>query len=161
MYGGVFGDALRASSVRGHHTIVAILLKHGASIEHLSNLLGGADGFLSQSLDIDDKGNRCIEVLNSGLSNTDLALEMKSALDTGASASHFAALVKQAYFQLRSYETKSWPKQAATVTRPHLDRLRKLVKQAVQSDFGRHPHNPQSRFYNAAMEIRVPPMARS
>lgn len=141
VYGGVFGDPLRASSIRGHHTIVKILLEHGASIAHLLDLLLESTS----------------EASKSGIFHTNLAQEMKSALDTGAPISQLAALVKQAHFQLRSHETESRTKQATAVPRPHLDRLRKLVKQAVQSDFDRHRHSPQSRFYNAAMEIRAPP----
>ncbi|KAL8942148.1 MAG: hypothetical protein Q9216_001833 [Gyalolechia sp. 2 TL-2023] len=136
--GGVFGDALRASSIRGHYTIVRTLLDHGASIEHLTSLL----------LDISTQGQ------DTGSTSSILAEQLLSAAETKDSIIYFADLVKNAHFYIHSRENNPQHKQAKLAARPNLLRLQKIVKQAVQSDFGRWPSYPQDRFYNAALEIR-------
>ena len=145
IYGGVFGDALRASSVRGHHACLEVLLEHDASIENLIGLL------LASSQEAPEAES----------ANAVLAEQLQSAYEKREPISHFAALVKRAHFYVRSRERNARRMQGHTGGHPNLLRLQKLVRQAVQSDSDRQPLNPWSRLYNAALDIRNAPIADS
>ncbi|KAL8770751.1 MAG: hypothetical protein Q9209_003618 [Squamulea sp. 1 TL-2023] len=154
--GGAFGDPLRAASIRGHHTIVKILLEHGASIEQLTTaLLRSSDDVIPSTLHATEKQH-------SGLTNSELVKELKLAFDGKAYDGLFPALIREAHGRLaymRSQDIKNRQdkviakSQLTVASRPNLDRLRNLVKQAVRTDLGRHGQ-ASARFTDAALRVR-------
>ena len=160
MQGGAFGDPLRAASIRGHHAIVKILLEHGASIEVLTEglMVSSTDVTPSALITADEKGYN-------GWTNMELIKALKAAFDGKASDGPFPDLVREAHGRLaymRSQDIKSRQDQVTAtsqltaVSRPNLDRLRNLVKQAVRTDLGRHGQ-ASNRFSNAALRVRSAP----
>ncbi|KAL8855435.1 MAG: hypothetical protein Q9178_007924 [Gyalolechia marmorata] len=160
MQGGAFGDPLRAASIRGHHTIVKILLEHGASIEVLTK------GLLVSSADVTPSAlSATDENRYSGWTNMELVIALEAAFDGKASDGLFPALVREAHGRLaymHSQDIKSRQgqviatSQLTAVSRPNLDRLRNLVKQAVRTDLGRHGQ-ASNRFSDAALRVRSGP----
>lgn len=160
--GGAFGDPLRAASIRGHHTIVKILVEHGAGVEALTKALMVSSTEVTPSTLKTADGNPY-----SGMTNSELVKALQSALSRKAFDGLFPALVREAHGRLaymRSQDLKSRQDQVTAMSqltvgsRPNLDRLRNLVKQAVRTDLGRHSQ-ASSRFSNAAMRIRSAPVS--
>ncbi|KAL8807781.1 MAG: hypothetical protein Q9200_004529 [Gallowayella weberi] len=159
MQGGAFGDPLRAASIRGHHAIVKILLEHGASIDSLTETL------LRSSMEVTPSAlNTGVEKPYSGLTNLELVEELKSAFDRKASDGllSFPALVREAHGRLAymyslniqsRHDQFTAVSELRAVSRPNLDRLRNLVKQAVRTDLGRQGPST-NRFSNAALRVR-------
>ncbi|KAL8655694.1 MAG: hypothetical protein Q9226_002942 [Calogaya cf. arnoldii] len=156
--GGAFGDPLRAASIRGHHTIVKILVEHGANIEALTKTLMLSSADVTPSALSTEEGKSY-----SGMTNLELIKALESALREKALDGLFPALVRESHGRLaymQSQDLKARENQVQAVSglrvgsRPNLDRLRNLVKQAVRTDLGRHGH-ASSRFSDAALRVRV------
>ncbi|KAL8924377.1 MAG: hypothetical protein Q9172_002724 [Xanthocarpia lactea] len=160
MQGGAFGDPLRAASIRGHHAIVKILLEYGASIEVLTK------GLKVSSTDVTPSAlSTTDEKRYSGWNNMELVKALEAAFERKASDGLFPDLVREAHGRLaymHSQDIKSRQgqvtatSQLTAVSRPNLDRLRNLVKQAVRTDLGRHGQ-ASNRFSDAALRVRSAP----
>lgn len=160
--GGAFGDPLRAASIRGHHTIVKMLVEHGASVETLTKALMVSSTDVTPSTLKTADGNPY-----SGMTNSELVKALQSALARKAFDGLFPALVREAHGRLAymcSQDLKSRQDQVTAMSqlavgsRPNLDRVRNLVKQAVRTALGRHSQ-ASSRFSNAALRIRSAPVS--
>ncbi|KAL8673773.1 MAG: hypothetical protein Q9168_001834 [Polycauliona sp. 1 TL-2023] len=155
--GGAFDDALRAASIRENHTIVRLLVEHGASIEALTKpLVEWSTGITPSTLHTVDGEPY------SGMSNLELVRALESALGGKAFDEFFPALVREAHGRvayIRSQDLKNKGDQGLAISnlrvgsRPNLDRLRNLVKQAVRTDLGRNGQS-SSRFSDVALKVR-------